>query len=115
LKEVNAMPSEKHGTTDRNPAPSAEPGPSVAAADKPPGQAAGEPLKGEVSRTDSPGAGISAAPAARAAAAPAPLPANPAAAQTAATSEWSSAIDEPSAPADEATRPRAPRSTDPEH
>jgi NADH-quinone oxidoreductase subunit C len=33
-----------------------------AAADKPPSEVKGEPLKGEVSRTDSPGAGASAAP-----------------------------------------------------
>ena len=37
--------------------------PPTAAADKPASQAPGEPLKGEVSRTDSPGAGASAAPA----------------------------------------------------
>jgi len=38
------------------------PTPPVAAADKPPSGASGEPLKAEVSRTDSPGAGVSAAP-----------------------------------------------------
>jgi hypothetical protein len=38
------------------------PTPPVAAADKAPSHAAGEPLKAEVSRTDSPGAGVSAAP-----------------------------------------------------
>jgi NADH-quinone oxidoreductase subunit C len=37
--------------------------PPTAAADKPASQAPGEPLKGEVSRADSPGAGASAAPA----------------------------------------------------
>ena len=57
-----------------------------AAGDKPAGDTPGEPLKGEVSRTDSPGAGVSAAPAAASApvapkpAAAAPKPAAPAAA-----------------------------------
>jgi hypothetical protein len=37
------------------------PTPPVAAADKPASKAPGEPFKGEVSRTDSPGAGVSAA------------------------------------------------------
>jgi NADH-quinone oxidoreductase subunit C len=41
--------------------------PPKAAADKPASTAPGEPLKGEVSRTDSPGAGVSAAPPASAA------------------------------------------------
>ena len=36
--------------------------PPQAAADKPASHAPGEPLKGEVSRTNSPGAGASAAP-----------------------------------------------------
>ena len=36
--------------------------PPVAAGDKPAGTAPGEPIKTEVSRTDSPGAGASAAP-----------------------------------------------------
>jgi NADH-quinone oxidoreductase subunit C len=59
--------------------------PPTAAADKPASEAQGEPLKGEVSRTDSPGAGVSAAkppapaaaakPAAPAAAAAKPAPA----------------------------------------
>ena len=59
--------------------------PPQAAADKPASHAPGEPLKGEVSRTDSPGAGASAAPGGPdPAAAAAPKPANPAAAETAA-------------------------------
>ena len=70
-----------------------------AAADKPASSAPAEPLKGEVSRTDAPGAGESAAPTAPPAAAPAPKPANPAAAQTATTSETSSATGQPTAPA----------------
>src|SRR3954471_10195864 len=74
--------------------------PAKAAADKSPSQAPGEPLKGEVSRTDAPGAGASAAPQARRAEHPAPKPGNPAAATTATTSEHSSAIDGPSAPGD---------------
>src|SRR6266508_3817476 len=43
------------------------PSPPEAAADKPASQAPGEPLKAEVSRTDAPGAGASAAPSAPAA------------------------------------------------
>jgi NADH-quinone oxidoreductase subunit C len=74
----------------------------VAGADKPSSGAPAEPLKGEVSRTDAPGAGASAAPTAQSAAAPAPKPANPAAAQTAATSETSSATGQPTKPAGEA-------------
>jgi NADH-quinone oxidoreductase subunit C len=88
------------------------PSPPVAAGDTPPSSAPGEPLKGEVSRTDAPGAGASAAPVA-AVGAPAPKPANPAAAQTAATSETSSVQGKPSAPAappkaPPAARPAAP-------
>jgi hypothetical protein len=77
------------------------PTPPVAAADKPDGGTPGEPVKGEVSRTDAPGAGSSAASPAKPAAASAPKPDNPAGAQTATTSEWSSANDRPSALADE--------------
>jgi NADH-quinone oxidoreductase subunit C len=55
------------------------PTPPAAAADKPPSETPGEPLKGEVSRTDAPGAGVSAAQA-PAAEPPAPKPAGPAAA-----------------------------------
>ena len=63
----------------------AEPTPT-AAGDKPASDTPGEPLKAEVSRTDSPGAGASAAPPPAEPAPPAPEPANPAAATTAATS-----------------------------
>jgi len=75
--------------------------PPVAAADKPPDGPSDPQVKAEVSRTDSPGAGVSAAPAAKPAKEQAPLPDNPAAAATAVTSEWSSALDQPSAPEDE--------------
>jgi NADH-quinone oxidoreductase subunit C len=75
------------------------PTPPAAAADKPASDAPAEPLKGEVSRTDAPGAGASAAPPAAPTATPAPKPANPAADQTATTSEASSATGEPTAPA----------------
>jgi len=74
--------------------------PPQAAADKPASAAPGEPLKGEVSRSDSPGAGASAAPPAPSRVEPpAPKPENPTAAQTATTSETSSATGEPTAPA----------------
>jgi NADH-quinone oxidoreductase subunit C len=68
--------------------------PPAAAADKPASATPGEPLKAEVSRTDSPGAGVSAAPVqtdAAPATPPAPKPANPTAQQTTTTSETSSA------------------------
>ena len=83
-----------------------------AAGDKPPAAVEGEPLKGEVSRTDSPGAGASAAPTAPPAP-PAPKPENPAAATTATTSETSSATGQPTAPASPtgaapAAKPAAP-------
>jgi NADH-quinone oxidoreductase subunit C len=68
-----------------------------AAGDKPASDTPGEPLKGEVSRTDAPDAGASAAPTAPAAP-PAPKPANPAAATTATTSETSSVTGQPAAP-----------------
>jgi NADH-quinone oxidoreductase subunit C len=55
-----------------------EPKDPKAAGDKPASDTPGEPLKGEVSRTDSPGAGVSAAPTAPPAP-PAPKPENPAA------------------------------------
>jgi len=77
------------------------PTPPVAAADKPLDGPCDPCFKGEVSRTDSPGAGVSAAPVAKPAKEQAPLPDNPAAATTAVTSEWSSALDQPSAPEDE--------------
>jgi NADH-quinone oxidoreductase subunit C len=81
--------------------------PPAAAADKPASQAPAEPLKGEPSRTDAPGAGASAAPAGVPGVA-APVPANPAAAQTATTSQASSATGQPTAPAD-AAKPAPPR------
>ena len=78
------------------PDPVQPPTPPTAAADKPAGSGAAEPLTGEVSRTDAPGAGVSAAPAAGPRQEPAaPKPANPAAAVTASTSETSSATGEP--------------------
>jgi NADH-quinone oxidoreductase subunit C len=74
--------------------------PPMAAADKPASDAPGEPLKAEVSRTDAPGAGVSAAPVGiPRTEPPAPKPANPAAAATATTSETSSATGQPTAPA----------------
>src|SRR5256885_1537725 len=88
------------------PVPPAKSAPT-AAADKPSSEVPGEPLKGEVSRTDAPGAGASAAPvAAPRAEPPAPKPANPAAATTATTSETSSAtgaVTPPAKPASAAT------------
>jgi NADH-quinone oxidoreductase subunit C len=54
--------------------PPTPPTPPEAAADKPASAVPGEPIKGEVSRTDSPGAGVSAAPAAPAAPKPAAAP-----------------------------------------
>jgi NADH-quinone oxidoreductase subunit C len=77
-----------------------------AAADKPASEAPGEPLKGEVSRTDSPGAGASAAPPAEPRTEPpAPKPANPAAATTATTSETSSVTGQPTQPSPGAREP----------
>src|SRR6185295_9528406 len=86
------------------------PTPPLAAADKPASTAPAEPLKGEVSRTDSPGAGASAAPVAPPRQDPAaPKPANPAAAQTATTSETSSATGQATADADQTSaRPVPP-------
>ena len=75
-----------------------EPKEPKAAGDKPASETPGEPLKGEVSRTDSPGAGVSAAPTSPPAP-PAPKPENPAAATTATTSETSSVTGQPVAPA----------------
>jgi len=80
------------------------PTPPEAAADKPAGTTPGEPIKGEVSRTDAPGAGASAAPVGPPRAEPpAPKPANPEAAVTATTSEVSSATGQPTATAQAAT------------
>jgi len=87
--------------------------PPHAAADKPASSTPAEPLKGEVSRTDSPGAGASAAPVG-VPATPAPLPANPAAAQTATTAQTSSATGQPTAPAaPAAAKPAAPAAAKP--
>jgi NADH/F420H2 dehydrogenase subunit C len=97
------------------PEASTPPAPPVAAGDKPASASPTEPLKAEVSRTDSPGAGVSAAPP-KPAAPDAPKPANPAAATTATTAAASSATAaanpataapaKPAAPA--AARPAAP-------
>ena len=89
----------------KEPQPPTQP---AAAGDKPAGATPAEPLKGEVSRTDAPSAGASAAPVgAPRADPPAPKPANPAAAQTATTSETSSATGQPTAPAKPAVPPAA--------
>src|SRR5712691_1615281 len=86
--------------------------PPAAAADKPASPPPGEPpggLKAEVSRTDAPGAGASAAPVgAPRTEPPAPKPANPEAAVTATTSETSSATGQPTAPAAAAKPAAAP-------
>jgi NADH-quinone oxidoreductase subunit C len=90
--------------------PEPPPSPPEAAADKPPSRAPGEPLKGEVSRTDAPAAGASAAPVAPPREEPpAPKPENPAAATTATTSETSSATGQPTAPASAAVAATAGR------
>jgi NADH-quinone oxidoreductase subunit C len=84
--------------------------PPTAAADKPAGATPGEPLKGEVSRTDAPGAGASAAHAAEPRTEPpAPKPENPTAAQTATTSETSSVTGGATAAAESAEPPAAPK------
>jgi NADH/F420H2 dehydrogenase subunit C len=88
--------------------PAVPPTPPEAGADKPASSGPAEPLKGEVSRTDAPAAGASAAPVGQPKAGPeAPKPANPAAATTAATSEVSSATGQPTAAADEARKTAA--------
>jgi NADH-quinone oxidoreductase subunit C len=80
------------------------------AADKPASTAPGEPLKAEVSRTDAPGAGVSAAPAGPPLEGPpAPKPDNPEAKVTATTSETSSATGQVTAPADAVARPATPK------
>ena len=86
--------------------------PPTAAADKPAGTTPGEPLKGEVSRTDSPGASAAAAPPAREEP-PAPKPENPTAAQTSTTSETSSVTGQPTPPAQGAPKPAAPAASKP--
>jgi NADH-quinone oxidoreductase subunit C len=97
--EPSLSSSTSQPTASTAPAASGETTPPVAAADKPASSAPGEPLKAEPSRTDAPGAGVSAAQVGPSAAAPAPKPENPAAAQTATTSETSSATGQPTAPA----------------
>lgn len=88
-----------------------EPKDPKAAGDKPASDTPGEPLKGEVSRTDSPAAGASAAPTPPPAP-PAPKPENPAAETTATLSETSSVTGEPTAPLSaevaNAAKPAAP-------
>src|SRR5438067_2406728 len=91
-----------------------KPTPPKAAADKPASETPAEPIKGEVSRTDAPGAGASAAPVAPPREEPpAPKPANPAAAQTATTSETSSATGAPTPVAAAAPKPAAPAAAKP--
>jgi NADH-quinone oxidoreductase subunit C len=88
--------------------------PPTAAADKPAGPTPGEPLKGEVSRTDSPAAGTSATPPAPPRREPtAPKPENPAAAQTATTNETSSATGQPTPAAQDVTTPVSPAASKP--
>jgi NADH/F420H2 dehydrogenase subunit C len=85
-----------------------------AAGDKPAGDTPGEPLKGEVSRTDSPGAGVSAAPTAPPTP-PAPKPAAPAAAKPAAPAAKpapAAAHDTKPAPPSGPTDPPPPAGTD---
>ena len=91
-----------------------EPKEPRAAGDKPASDTPGEPLKGEVSRTDSPGAGASAAPTAPAAPpapkpAPAAKPAAPAAARPAAPA---AAHDTKPAPPSGPTDPPPPAGTE---
>jgi NADH-quinone oxidoreductase subunit C len=81
--------------------PEEPPTPPTAASDKPPSHVPGEPLKAEVSRTDAPSAGLSAAPPA------APTPASPAAAAAAKPV----APAKPAAPA--AAKPAAPAAAKP--
>jgi NADH-quinone oxidoreductase subunit C len=74
------------------PDPNQPPTPPEAAADKQPGSASGEPLKGEVSRTDAPSAGVSAAPKA--------APAKPPAAKAPGAAEHAPKAAPPSGPPD---------------
>jgi len=83
------------------------PTPPEAAADKPAGGTPAEPLKGEVSRTDAPGAGASAAPVT-----PPVRPAAPAPAAGAATGAKPAAAAKPAAP--HAPPPPAPPSGPPD-
>ncbi len=91
-----------------------EPKDPQAAGDKPASDASGEPLKGEVSRTDSPGAGVSAAPIAPAPVAPAApaKPAAPAAAKPAAAKPAAAAHDTKPAPPSGPTDPPPPAGAD---
>ena len=85
------------------------PTPPEAATDKSAGRAGAGPLKAEVSRTDAPSAGVSAAPVGPPRNEPtAPKPENRTAASTAATSETSSATGRPTAPAQAAAAKPAP-------
>ena len=91
------------------PEASTPPAPPVAAGDKPASASPTEPLKAEVSRTDSPGAGVSAAPPPKPAA---PQPASPAAATTAtAASSGTAAPAKPAAAAP--AKPAAPAAARP--
>src|SRR5918999_3096568 len=85
-----------------------EPKDPKAAGDKPPSDVPGEPLKGEVSRTDSPGAGASAGPLS----APAPRAPNPALGPEAAPAA-KAAAPRPAAPAGAAKPPAAAHDTKP--
>src|SRR5262245_51657623 len=87
-----------------------DPNEPQAAADTPAGPTPAEPLNGEVSRTEAPGAGASAAPVAPPRTEPpAPKPANPTAAQTATTSETSSATGQPTPPSPAGSTPATAR------
>ena len=90
------------------PAPTEPPPPPLAAADKPASGAPVEPLKGEVSRTGAPGAGVSAVPETKPGGPAAPEPVDSAVAQTAsATGGPGSATGRPPAAAAAAPRPAA--------
>ena len=82
-----------------------------AAGDKPASDTPGEPLKGEVSRTDAPGAGVSAAPAAPVAPV-APKPAAPKPAAPAAAKPAPAAHDTKPAPPSGPTDPPPPSGTE---
>ena len=91
-----------------------QPTPPKAAGDKPADGTPAEPIKGEVSRTDSPGAGVSAAPVGPPRTEPpAPKPANPEAAVTATTSETSSATGRPTADVKPPAKPAVPPAAKP--
>jgi NADH-quinone oxidoreductase subunit C len=88
-----------------------EPKDPKAAGDKPASDTPAEPLKGEVSRTDSPGAGVSAAPAAPTAPAPPAKPGVAPGADAASAAKTASAPAKPAAPA--AAKPAAAHDTKP--